>query len=245
MNCSKCGTANNDPNSRFCAACGTPLAAAATVPPPGPMMPPPVPGGQPGGMPVQPAFQPPPAPPAQNIPGPPPPVPGQPPLPPGYGAGPPPPNQNQGYGGPPPGRPPYGGPQVGGYQSPGQPARVQDPHGKTQQTGLQRNVAGLLCYVLGWLTGLILFLMEKDPFVRFHAAQSVALFGGLHILNIVLGIVGGILRIWWLVSPLLGLISLVSLVAWVFMMVKAYNGEYYKLPIVGDMAEKFVQNHSK
>ena len=40
-------------------------------------------------------------------------------------------------------------------------------------SGLEENVAGLLCYVLGWVTGLIFFLIDKRPFVKFHAAQSI------------------------------------------------------------------------
>src|SRR5690349_7468080 len=53
-------------------------------------------------------------------------------------------------------------------------------------TGMAENVAGFLCYVLGWLTGLIFFLIDKRPFVRFHAAQSIVVFGGLQLVNIVL-----------------------------------------------------------
>ncbi|MGH9710063.1 MAG: zinc ribbon domain-containing protein, partial [Candidatus Acidiferrales bacterium] len=50
------------------------------------------------------------------------------------------------------------------------------------ETGLSENVAGLLCYVLGWITGLIFLLIDKRPFVRFHAAQSLVTFGALNIL---------------------------------------------------------------
>ena len=63
--------------------------------------------------------------------------------------------------------------------------------------GLQENVAGLLCYVLGWVTGIIFLLIDKRPFVRFHAAQSIVVFGGLTIIRIALifmhGILGGII----------------------------------------------------
>jgi len=52
-------------------------------------------------------------------------------------------------------------------------------------TGLAENVAGLLCYLFGWLTGLIFLLIDKRPFVRFHAAQSIVVFGGLQIISIV------------------------------------------------------------
>ena len=56
---------------------------------------------------------------------------------------------------------------------------------------MSENVAGLLCYVLGWVTGIIFFLIDKRPFVRFHAAQSMVVFGGLHVINIVIGIFFG------------------------------------------------------
>ena len=54
------------------------------------------------------------------------------------------------------------------------------PQGATSQ--MAENVAGLLCYVLGWITGLIFYFVDKRPFVRFHAAQSIVVFGGLHII---------------------------------------------------------------
>lgn len=100
-------------------------------------------------------------------------------------------------------------------------------------TGMQPNMAGLLCYFLGWITGLIFYLVEKkNKFVRFHAMQSLVVFGSLSIINIVL-----------LVIPVLGillstLLSLLALVLWVLLMIKAYQGEYFKLPIAGDIAEK-------
>ena len=55
--------------------------------------------------------------------------------------------------------------------------------------GLAENVAGLLCYVLGWVTGIIFLLIDKRPFVKFHAAQSIVVFGGLTVLRVGLGIV--------------------------------------------------------
>ena len=112
-------------------------------------------------------------------------------------------------------------------------------------TGMQPNVAGLLCYVLGWITGLIFFLIEKEnKFVRFHAAQSLVVFGALTVLQIALGIFSGILvaihlyvlvPVFTLLYPLIGL---VGLVLWILLMVKAFQGEMFKLPIAGDIAEK-------
>ena len=100
-------------------------------------------------------------------------------------------------------------------------------------TGLEENVAGLLCYVLGWITGLVFFLIEKEnKFVRFHALQSIIVFGILCIAGIVIGwipIIGGVIG---------ALIGLLSLVLWIILMIKAYQGEKFKLPWAGDLAEK-------
>jgi uncharacterized membrane protein len=100
-------------------------------------------------------------------------------------------------------------------------------------TGLEENVAGLLCYVLGWITGLIFFLIEKDnKFVRFHAMQSIIVFGTLTVASIV---VSCIPFIGWAIG---WLISILAVVLWIVLMIKAYQGEKYKLPWAGDMAEK-------
>ncbi len=103
--------------------------------------------------------------------------------------------------------------------------------GKTS-TGMQPNVAALLCYVVGWVTGLVFFLIEKEnKFVRFHAFQSMVVFGAFMILSIVLTVtVVGIALV-----PILGI---AELILWIVLMVKAYQGEKFKLPIAGDMAEK-------
>lgn len=116
----------------------------------------------------------------------------------------------------------------------------------TVHSGLSPNIAALLSYVLGWLTGLIFFLIDKRPYVRFHAAQSIITFGGLHILRVVVGI---LLGVGWGVGgpghwhrfghawPMMGLIGIASFVLWILLMVKAYQGQKFKLPFVGDLAE--------
>jgi uncharacterized membrane protein len=104
---------------------------------------------------------------------------------------------------------------------------------KTTSTGLNQNVAGLLCYLIGWITGLIFFLIEKENrFVRFHAMQSMITFGGLTILFMVIAYIP---FIGWMLLPFLGLLQLVL---WILLMVKAYQGEQFKLPVIGDLAEK-------
>jgi uncharacterized membrane protein len=115
------------------------------------------------------------------------------------------------------------------------------------QSGLPENIAALLSYVLGWITGLIFLLIDKRPFVRFHAAQSIVVFVGLHILRAVLGVIFGFG--WWyggfgltsVGALLLDVISLISLALWIVLMVKAYQGVRFKLPVVGDIAESFAR----
>jgi uncharacterized membrane protein len=117
---------------------------------------------------------------------------------------------------------------------------------QSAQPGMAENVAGLLCYVLGWLTGIIFFLIDKRPFVRFHAAQSIVVFGGLHVINIVVGIIfgagfmmmggWGTFGLGWAVYSL---ISLVAIVLWILLMVKAYQGEKFEVPVAAGIAKSF------
>jgi uncharacterized membrane protein len=98
--------------------------------------------------------------------------------------------------------------------------------------GLAENVAGLLCYAFGWVTGLIFLLIDKRPWVKFHAAQSIAVFGGLTVIRIGLLFMSHLLG--WAVF---GLIGLVSVVLWIFLMVKAYQHETVRIPIAADIAD--------
>lgn len=94
--------------------------------------------------------------------------------------------------------------------------------------GLPKNTAAALSYVLGWLTGIVFLLIEKDPFVRFHAMQSIIVFGALTIINFI-PLVG------WILSPL---VLIVGFILWLLLIYKAYQGEEFKLPVVGDFAKK-------
>ncbi|MDJ0802925.1 MAG: DUF4870 domain-containing protein [Desulfobacterales bacterium] len=103
-------------------------------------------------------------------------------------------------------------------------------------TGLPAHVAGVLCYLLGWISGLVFYLIEKESdFVRFHATQSVITFGALTIISIVLQ-----------VMPFLGqlagaLLSLLGVALWIILMIKAALKEHYKLPWVGDLADEYAR----
>jgi uncharacterized membrane protein len=111
--------------------------------------------------------------------------------------------------------------------------------------GIRARTAGWLSYLFGWVTGLIFFLLEKENrFVRFHAMQSMLFFGGISILE-------GIIRFFEMQSNYtimhlygVGLFSsvlgLVSLIMWIVLMVRASKGIYYKLPFIGDFADKLI-----
>jgi uncharacterized membrane protein len=97
--------------------------------------------------------------------------------------------------------------------------------------GIDENIEGLLCYVLGWITGIVFLILEKENrFVRFHAIQSMATFLVLTVAMMIIGLI-----------PIIGLLSILiwilSLILWVVLMFKAFKGEMYKLPVVGDFAE--------
>ncbi|HEX3471034.1 MAG TPA: zinc-ribbon domain-containing protein [Silvibacterium sp.] len=113
-------------------------------------------------------------------------------------------------------------------------------------SGLQENVAGLLCYLLGWLTGIIFLLIDKRPFVRFHAAQSIVVFGGLSVIQIVLrfGFIGSGLGGFWFWSMISLLVSLVTLIAWIILMVQAYQGKMFEVPIAAGIAKSIAGSTS-
>jgi uncharacterized membrane protein len=136
-------------------------------------------------------------------------------------------------------------------QQPAAPSYAPDANDQSQggktSSGLDPNLAGMLCYLFGWVSGLIFFLIEKDnKFVRFHAMQSIL----LNVALIALYVVSGILTAMLFFVPVLGkmLISLIGIIMMIvplaflglaiLLMVKAYQGEKFKLPIIGDMAEK-------
>ncbi len=120
-------------------------------------------------------------------------------------------------------------------------------------TGLDENIAALLSYVMTWVTGLIFFLIEKDSrLVRFHAMQAILLGGTAIVLGVVLWIVWIVLliivaQISDVLTMLLNLVFVLLLIAfyiglliaWIMCMIKAYQGQYFKLPVFGNFAEKF------
>jgi uncharacterized membrane protein len=129
----------------------------------------------------------------------------------------------------------------------------QPPVVSKSSTGLDENVAALLSYLFNWLSGLIFFLIEKDSrLVRFHAMQSILLTAGAIVVGIVLYVAWVVVAIALAMMSdvlatlgglVIGLLILVFwvcvLIAFILCMVKAYQGQFFKLPVIGNFAEKF------
>jgi uncharacterized membrane protein len=105
-------------------------------------------------------------------------------------------------------------------------------------SGISENVAGLLCYVLGWVSGLIFYFIDKRPFVRFHAAQSMVVFGGLTVIRIGLGMMFITGTGFHMGFGLLWIVSVLGFVLWILLMIKAYQGEKYRVPVAADLADQ-------
>jgi len=112
-------------------------------------------------------------------------------------------------------------------------------NGSGSSTNLDENVAGLLCYLATFVTGIIFIILEKkSKFVRFHAMQSIVFFLGIWIVGFVVDYVpfiGGLISL---------LLSLFGFIMWIVFMVKAYQHEYFKLPVVGQIAEDFINKQN-
>ncbi|RJQ40983.1 MAG: hypothetical protein C4555_00680 [Dehalococcoidia bacterium] len=104
------------------------------------------------------------------------------------------------------------------------------------KTGLPENVAGLLCYVLGWVSGIVFLVIESEnKLVRFHAFQSIIVFGIISLVGIVFSPI-----------PVLGTIitwiaSVVGFILWIVLMVMAGTDRKYKVPGAGNLAEKWAK----
>jgi uncharacterized membrane protein len=127
------------------------------------------------------------------------------------------------------------------------PKRPAAPNFSTSTTtGIEPNVAAALSYILGLITGIIFFALEKEnKFVRFHAAQSMVVTAILIIVGTAISILGGVLAI----LPFLGTLmvflltaglAIATFVLWLVLMWRAYSGDTWELPIAGDLARRLV-----
>jgi uncharacterized membrane protein len=111
---------------------------------------------------------------------------------------------------------------------------------QTTASGLTDNVAGMLAYVTV-IPAIIFLVMEpynKSRFIRFHSFQSIFFCVALIALSVALSIFTFIPFVGLILIPLHLLIGLGGFAVWIILMLKANQGQMYKLPIIGDMAEK-------
>ena len=111
-------------------------------------------------------------------------------------------------------------------------------------TGLKKETSAALSYVLGFVTGIIFLIIEKDPFVRFHAMQSIVVSLAFFVLSWILGIISVFLGLTvflaW-VGPLLsGILMIGGFVLWLMLIYKAYQGEKWQVPYIGKFVERMV-----
>jgi uncharacterized membrane protein len=105
---------------------------------------------------------------------------------------------------------------------------------------LDPKIAGALCYLFGCLSGLLFFVLENDDKrVRFHALQSILLFGILSLLSF-LSIVLTIFTNFVVFRMATSAIWILHFVAWIFLVIRTYQGENYRLPLIGDFAAREV-----
>ncbi|HEY94172.1 MAG TPA: hypothetical protein G4O15_04480 [Dehalococcoidia bacterium] len=106
-------------------------------------------------------------------------------------------------------------------------------------TGLDEKIAGMLSYIFGWISGIVFLILEpNNKYVRFHAFQSIIVFGALTAVGVILG---------WI--PVLGLIvrillSVLAFILWIILLVKSSQGQKYKVMWAGPLAEKWSDSGS-
>ena len=103
-----------------------------------------------------------------------------------------------------------------------------------EQTGLKKEIAAAIAYLIGPITGVIMLLMEKDSFVRFHAMQSIIVFVGLIVIQMLLAATV-------ILSVLIPLTTLAGFILWLVLMYKALQGEKWEVPFVGKYVHKLLE----
>lgn len=101
-------------------------------------------------------------------------------------------------------------------------------------TGLKKETASALCYVLGPVTGIVFLILEKDPTVRFHAMQSIVTFVGLFALQ-------WILTLSIILVFLVPLVGILMFVLWLLLIYKAWMGQAWEVPVFGKLARRLLK----
>ena len=128
----------------------------------------------------------------------------------------------------------------------GQPAQAPQHQAAAGGTGMEENIASLLCYLVGWVTGIIFLIVDKRPTVRFHAAQSIVVFGLLSIIYYIIlsvfsmSIAFGTFGVWSFGLVIFWLVRLLFFVLWILLMVKAYQRQMFRVPVAANIADALV-----
>ena len=123
------------------------------------------------------------------------------------------------------------------------PGPVEDLTGATS-TGVDPRLSALLCYLAWWVSGLVFLVIEQEHrAVRFHAAQSIVLFGGLSLLILLMAMASlGMLFIspaaFQAIYLLSWLLSLGAVALWLFVMLKVFRGESWRVPYARNLAAR-------
>ena len=113
--------------------------------------------------------------------------------------------------------------------------------------GLDQQLERLLCYLGWWVTGLVfLFVEREDRDLRFHAAQSLVVFGTISIVFFLWGSATAVVLFWLpqsfqLFQAVGNLLWLATVILWLFLLMKAWRGETWRVPVAGDLALKIAR----
>ena len=105
---------------------------------------------------------------------------------------------------------------------------------ESKGTGLEKNTAAALSYVLGPITGVVIFVLEKDKFVRFHAVQSIVVFVGLFVLQ-------AVMTFTFILIPMVPLVTLAGFILWLLLIYKAWQGKEWEVPVMGSYVRKILK----
>jgi len=132
-----------------------------------------------------------------------------------------------------------------GLGAPAKPTEAATKPETESSTGMSANVAGLLCYVAGWITGIVFVVLEKkSKFVKFHAWQSIMVFGVLTVVQIILSILSAIavssfsFGLWQFAHILGVIVWVITAGLWIALVILAAQGKMWKVPGAGNWAEK-------
>ena len=117
----------------------------------------------------------------------------------------------------------------------------QDDAQVATSIGMRANIAAGLSYLFSWLSGLIIFFLERqNRFVRFHALQCIFFFGSITLLAVLLSILAQADTLSAFAGCMSSLLNIVGFIGWLVLMVNGFQGKYFKLPVIGDWVERLV-----